>query len=367
MRLLLINEVCGTGSTGKITADIAERYKQNGYEVKIAYGRNGFVPENCKEYAVRIGSDADVRLHALYTRLTDRHGLASCRATKRFLRWADEYDPDELWIHNIHGYFINYKLLFEWIKSRPQMKVVWTLHDCWAFTGHCSHYMFSKCEKWKTGCHDCPEKRSYPGSVLIDNSRVNYQIKKASFSGVKDMKLICPSKWLASQTRESFLKEYPVEVINNKIDTESFRPAESSFKANYNIENKKIVLGVANRWTDRKGLSDFVTLASMLKDEYKIVLVGLSEKQIKALPSSMIGITRTESKKELAGLYSAASVFLNLTYEENYPTVNLEAEACGTDVITYDAGGSRETIHREGSAAVAVGDIKKVLELVETK
>ena len=148
MKILMINVVCGIRSTGRICTDLAAEMEAQGHEVKIAYGRET-VPEKYQKYAVRIGTDWDVKLHGLKSRLLDAHGLGSKKATKHFLDWAEEYKPDLLWLHNIHGYYINYELLFAWIKRRPDMEVKWTLHDCWAFTGHCSHFSFVKCYRWK--------------------------------------------------------------------------------------------------------------------------------------------------------------------------------------------------------------------------
>ena len=362
-KLLIINSVCGTGSTGRICADIARKYESDGYEVKIAYGRSAFVPDDCLKYAVRIGTTVEVYLHILYTRLTDRHGLASKRATRAFLKWAEEFDPDILWLHNVHGYYINYELLFNWIKSRPKMQVKWTLHDCWTFTGHCAHYMYAKCNRWpidqgensSTHCGSCPQLRQYPASWVTDNSADNYSRKKNAFTGLNNMTLITPSEWLAGELKKSFLSCYPVEVVRNTIDTEVFKPTESDIRSKYGIsDTDKMILAVAGVWTERKGLGDILKLSDEL-NACRIVIVGLTAKQIARIKPDhpdIIYIERTESVEELAKLYSAADVFINPTYEDNYPTVNLESEACGTPVISYDTGGCRETLHRPDSCVI---------------
>ena len=362
MRILFINVQCGRGSHGKIAATQAEKFEQQGHEVKIAYSRDPDMPEKYKKYAVRIGSTADIYVHALMTRLTDRCGFFSRGATRRFLAWADEYNPDLLWLHNIHGYYINIELLFSWIKSRTNMKVMWTLHDCWAFTGHCAHFTFAGCEKWRTHCKHCPQKSTYPAS-FVDNSFRNYEDKRRIFTGVKDMTLITPSQWLANLVSQSFLSEYSCEVRHNEIDTDVFRPMSSDFRERYGLVGKKIVLGVANRWKPRKGIRDFVRLAELLPPEkFQIVLVGLKHDK---LPENIIHIDRTSNQQELVKIYSAADVFFNPTYEDNYPTVNLEAEACGTPVITYDTGGAPETIQRKDSHAIKCGDVGSAKGLIE--
>ena len=363
MKYLIINAVCGIGSTGKICGAIAEACDQEGHEVKIAFGRDGTVPDRYRRFAVRIGSDLDVKLHGIASRLLDNHGFSSAAATRRFLQWADRYDPDVLWLHNIHGYYLNIQLLFDWIKSRPNMQVKWTLHDCWSFTGHCSYFDFAGCDRWKTGCHDCPQKRAYPASILLDNSKRNYGKKRALFTGVPNMTLITPSQWLADIVKQSFLQEYPVKVRYNTIDTNIFKPTAGDFRKKHGLENKKIILGVANVWEPRKGLPDFLKLSEMLDDQYKIVLVGLSPDQLQALPENILGICRTGSAEELAQIYTAADVFVNTTYEDNYPTVNLEARACGTRIISYDTGGCRETLG-EDDILVTTGDLQMLKQRI---
>ena len=349
MKILFINEVCGITSTGRITCELADKLTAQGHECKIAYGRKGQVPARWQHYGVRIGNDWDVRRHALQTRLFDQCGFGSAAPTRKFLAWADAFDPDLVWIHNLHGYYIQVELLFAWLKSRPQMQKKWTLHDCWAFTGHCSY---------------CPQTRRYPACYGKGAAPQNFDRKREAFTGVKNMTLITPSQRLADLVKQSFLKEYPVEVHYNTIDTNVFKPTPSDFRERYGLVGKKIVLGVASTWDERKGLRDFYKLATMLDDQYAIVLVGLSEKQIKELPKNILGIRRTNSPQELAAIYTAADVFFNPTYEDNYPTVNLEAEACGTRVVTYDTGGCWETIHSTESVVIPVGAYRKLHDLV---
>ena len=362
MRALFVNSVCGIGSTGRICTDLAREYESKGYEVKIAYGRDETVPERFKKYAVRIGSDIDVKFHGAKSKLFDAHGLGSIRATKEFLKWADVYNPDLLWLHNIHGYYINYELLFAWIKHHPGMKVKWTLHDCWAFTGHCSYFTIANCEKWKEQCEHCPQPKKYPARLLFDRSKRNYYRKKKAFCGVQDLTIITPSKWLANLVKESFLQEYPVEVNYNTVNDEIFKPTPSDFRNRYGLQDKKIVLGVASPWDERKGLEDFLWLSNRLDDNYRIVLVGLTENQIKTMPKNVLGIQRTNSPKELAEIYTAADVFINPTHEDNYPTTNLEAKGCGVAVLTYRIGGSPESVPENN--VFELGDKQGLLERI---
>ena len=371
-RLLLINSVCGIGSTGRICADIARKYEQDGYEVKIAYGRSNEIGKGSEKYAVRIGSKADVYAHVAYTRLFDKHGLASKRATKNFLMWADSYDPDILWLHNIHGYFINYEMLFEWIKRRqkeqaesgkPAMVVKWTLHDCWAFTGHCSYFTYVGCEKWKNECMECPQKCEYPESVLVDDSLGNYLRKKSAFQGVNDLEIFVPSEWMKKLTENSFLNQYHVTVVNNTIDKSIFKYTDSNFREKYKLENKIIVLGVAYVWDKRKGLDAFIELSEMLNDDFAIVLVGLSQKQISELPKGVLGLPKTENVEKLVKIYSSADVFVNPSYEETFGMTTMEAQACGTYTIVYKGTACEEISVGENGCSVLRGaeNIKEAL------
>lgn len=360
MKILMINVVCGIRSTGRICTDLADALSEQGHTVKIAYGRED-VPDKYKKYAVRIGTDIDVKIHGIQSRIFDNTGFGSKRATHKFIEWVKEFDPDVIHLHNIHGYYINIELLFNYL-AKANKRVIWTLHDCWAFTGHCPHFSYIKCDKWKTGCSKCPQKKEYPTSLLADNSKNNWIKKKALFTSVKDMTIVTPSQWLADLVKQSYLGKYPAIVIHNGIDTSVFKPTPSDFRKKNGLEDKKILLGVASAWSDKKGLSDFIKLSEELDEKYKIVLVGLSEEQMKTLPSNIIGITRTNSTKELAEIYTAADVFLNLTYEDNYPTVNLEAQACGTPVITYRTGGSVESVNNEN--CVDQSDYKQIMRLI---
>lgn len=364
MKILQINSVCGIRSTGRIATDIAESYILEGHECRIAYGRE-IVPEKYKDLSYRIGNETAVKFNGLKARIFDTEGFNAKNETIVFLKWAEEYNPDLLWLHNLHGYYINVKMLFDWIKSRPQMEVRWTLHDCWAFTGHCSHFAYVKCDKWKNECVRCLQTHEYPRSILLDNSKNNYYWKRETFCGVKNMTIVTPSYWLANLVKQSFLKEYRIEVIHNKIDNISFKPTMSDFRNRYGLDNKKIILGVASAWCEKKGLGDFIRLSEMLSESYQIVLVGITEKQKKKIPKKILCLPRTNSKTELAEIYTAADIFLNLTYEDTYPTVNLEAQACGTPCITYQTGGSVESVPWENTVeqGVLADVIKKIDEI----
>ncbi len=356
MKVFQINSVCGYGSTGKIAVDLAHTITAAGGQCRIAYGR-GTAPGDVD--SVKISGESGVRLHGALSRFTDKSGFYSKKATLRLIDQIKAFDPDIIHLHNIHGYYLNVKLLFGFLKeyNRP---VVWTLHDCWAFTGHCAYYDAAGCTKWQRGCNNCPNLSSYPKSFK-DNSRNNYLIKKAIFCDVDNLTLVTPSNWLKGEVSHSFLSKYRCDVINNGVNTDVFKPCDSNIKTRLGIENKKMLLGVASIWEERKGLADFISLAKKLTDDYAIVLVGLSDKQKKSLPENIIGITRTSDQKELALLYSAADFYINLTYEDNYPTTNLEALCCGTPVITYDTGGSGEPVSNDCGAVVPCGDIDAVI------
>ncbi|WP_053826633.1 glycosyltransferase [Lascolabacillus massiliensis] len=360
-KILQINSVVNTGSTGRIAEGIGQAAMSVGWESYIAYGRNER-PSTSK--TLRIGSSWDLKLHGIQTRLFDNHGLASDRATNKFINDIELIKPNIIHLHNIHGYYLNYNILFEYL-NKTNIPIVWTLHDCWPITGHCIYFTYVGCEKWKTECYKCPQKKEYPASWIFDRSRKNYILKKSLFKNIPNLTLIPVSDWLSGLIKISFLKDKPTKVIHNGIDTNVFRPTSGiSFRMKHKLQDKFIILGIANIWEPRKGLKDFFDLSILLNDQFQIVLVGLNSRQIKQLPNNIIGIKRTESVNELVELYQDSDVFVNPTYEDNFPTTNLESLACGTPVITYKTGGSPEAIDDSTGIIVEQGNIIKLVDAI---
>ena len=295
-RILFINSVCGKGSTGRICTDLYDLAVNDGYECCIAYGR-GNHPKGYNTF--KIGNKIDIYGHVLMTRLFDKHGFGSKFTTKKLLKFIDSYKPDIIHLHNIHGYYLNIKCLCDYLRNNSRIKVIWTLHDCWAFTGHCAYFTFSKCNKWKNDCRNCQYRSSYPSNLLYSNSKKNFDKKKHLFTSLPNLVLVTPSKWLKSIVDDSFLHKYECRVIHNGIDSSIFK------NKGKNTENKvTTILGLANIWDERKGFKTFLELAETIKDEdYKIILVGLSKKQIKELPTNILGIERTNNVDELVELY----------------------------------------------------------------
>lgn len=364
MRIVQINGGA-KGSTGKIMMGIAEVARAQGHEVMCASPittTNRDAGEDCGYY--RIGTFNSRRLNVALARITGFNGCFAWFETYKLLKKIDEFKPDIIHLHNLHDSYINLPMLFSYIKKH-NVPTVWTLHDCWAFTGQCPHFTIAKCDKWKVGCHNCPQYKEYPAS-LYDNTKKMWQLKKKWFTGVKNMTIVTPSEWLAGLARESYLKQYPIEVINNGIDLNVFKPTHSNFRKQYGIPGDKyIVLGVSFAWGYRKGLDCFVEMAEKLDERYQIVLVGTDDEIDKNLPQSIISIHRTQNQKELAEIYSAADVFAMPTREENYPTVNMEAIACGTPVVTFDTGGCAETVDTSTGIIVSVNEIDKLIEAID--
>ena len=324
--------------------------------------------EDCGYY--RIGTFNSRRLNVALARITGFNGCFAWFETYKLLKKIDEFKPDIIHLHNLHDSYINLPMLFSYIKKH-NVPTVWTLHDCWAFTGQCPYFTIAKCDKWKTGCYGCPQYKAYPSS-LYDNTKRMWQLKKKWFTGVKNMTIVTPSEWLAGLARESYLKQYPIEVINNGIDLNVFKPTHSNFREQYGIPGDKyIVLGVSFAWGYRKGLDCFVEMAEKLGERYQIVLVGTDNEIDKNLPQSIISIHRTQNQKELAEIYSAADVFAMPTREENYPTVNMEAIACGIPVVTFRTGGSPEMLDDKTGKVVEANNIevteKAIKDICEKK
>lgn len=364
MTILQINVTTNSGSTGRIAEGIGIAAQKSGFESWIAYGRHA---NQSSSRLIRIGSTLDHYEHAIESRLFDNHGLASRRATVSFLREVDKIKPDLIHLHNIHGYYLNYKFFFQYIREN-NIPIVWTLHDCWPFTGHCAYFTLCGCNKWTKQCFNCPQSKTYPQSVVCDGSKKNYALKKLYFTSAPDLHLVPVSHWLGHLLGLSFFSGCPYTVVYNGIDTDAFFPAfENDIRNKLGIrQNEMILLGVTSTWSPRKGLLDFIELRKKISPQHKIVLIGLTKKQIASLPQNIIGIERTESTKQLAEYYSAADLFLNLTYEDNYPTTNLEAISCGTPCLTYRTGGSPESITSKTGFVVPQGDIDSVLKCIET-
>ena len=357
MKIAQINTVCGNGSVGRITVDIYHALKKSGHEGQIFYGRRT-APEGVD--AEFFGNSFDMGIHVLHTFVKGTHGFSSKKQTLQLIEKIKEFNPDLIHLHNIHGFYLNVEILFDYLK-KCKKPVIWTLHDCWSFTGHCAYFDYVQCDKWKTGCEKCPQyKNTYPYALFKDNSRNNFQRKKEAFTGVPGLTIVTPSKWLARLVKESFLKEYPVCVIQNGIDLERFVPQETQQK------EKHLVLGVANVWDRRKGLEYFKEMRKRLDPQmYEIAVVGVSKKQIKELPEGILGIEHTKNVEELMQLYSKASVYVNPTLEDNFPTTNLEALACGTPVITFATGGSVESVDESCGRVVPKRDVEGLCKAVE--
>lgn len=351
MKVLQINTVYGWGSTGKITKGLHDVCVERGIECKSAHR---FVESRKYEDTITVSSWLDTHVHNRIAKYTFGGGRFSYFYTKAFLRKVKKYNPDLIHLHNLHDNYINIGLLFKFIKKN-NIRVVWTLHDCWAFTGGCPHFTLAKCDKWRNGCENCPQYNVYI-QKYADIVRHMWKFKKECFGGVKNLEIVTPSKWLAGLVRESFLSEYNLNVVYNGIDTSVFRPVESDFRKKYNCEDKYIVLGVSFYWNNPKGLDVFIRLAGSLGDKYKVVLVGTSDDIDDMLPDNVLSIHRTESQKALAEIYTASNVFVNPTREEVLGLVNIEANACGTPVVTFNTGGSPECINEKSGIVVPCDD-----------
>ena len=349
MKIVQINVTCGAGSTGKTCVSVSNLLSAENIENYILYvsGKSSF------PYGVKYTSDKYLKLQALKSRIFGNYGFNSKYATKKIIGEFDRIRPDIVHLHNIHSHNCNLSILFSYFKEK-NIKLFWTFHDCWAFTAYCPYFDLAKCKKWMNECHDCSQHKTY--SWFFDRSKFLFNEKKKLFQGL-NLTIITPSQWLANLVKQSFLKDYPVKIINNGIDLFVFKPTESDFRKKNELVGKKVVLGVALGWDKRKGIDVFLELAKRLPDDYRIVLVGTDDKVDKQMQTNIISIHRTQNQKELAEIYTAADVFANPTREENYPTVNMESIACGTPVVTFRTGGSPEILDETCGSVVDCDDI----------
>lgn len=364
-KILLINAVCGIGSTGRIVADLWKTLKDNGYEAKVAFGvGKGFFVDEQDQF--KFNNKLGYYWHNALSRITDRAGFYSSIPTLILLHFIDRYKPDLIHLHNLHGYYINIRLLFNYIK-RHNIPIVWTLHDCWAFTGHCTHFDYIGCYRWKTNCFSCPQRIEYPQSLVLDRSSRNFVQKKKLLTSLDKMSIVTPSVWLANCVKQSFLSKYDVTSIPNGIDVTIFHPVKSDIRQRLSIpNNKKIILTVANVWNEKKGFSDVIRLSRILPvNEYQVVMVGVTKPQLSLLPHSIIGIERTENINELVELYSAADIFFNPSKEETMGMVTIEALACGTPAIVYDRTAVPEAVDMNTGIIINSDNLFEIQRIIE--
>lgn len=363
MTVVQINATCTAGSTGKICRAVSELLNERGVENYILHTQSGCAYPNGIQYAGK----PYIKRQALRSRVLGTYGFNSRRATRRLISELERIRPTVVHLHNLHGHNCHLGMLLDYLREK-KIKIFWTFHDCWNFTGYCPHFDMIGCDKWRTECHDCPRRKEF--SWFFDRSRSLYRRKKA-LSRDLDLTIIAPSQWTADMAGQSFFGSYPIQVIHNGISLEVFQPTESDFRTRYGIGDKKLVLGVAFGWGKRKGLDVFLELNRMLDDSYRIVLVGTDETVDKLLPENIISIHRTANQTELAEIYTAADVYANPTREEVLGLVNLEALACGTPVITFNSGGSPECVDETCGMVVAKDDVagmkEAILHTVEDK
>ena len=362
MKLLQINSTANWGSTGRIAEQIGNVAISLGWDSYIAYGRYA---NKSNSRLIKIGNKVDSAWHLMCSRLFDCQGLCSRKATKRFVEQIEHIKPDLIHLHNIHGYYLNYEILFKYLRNTG-IPVVWTLHDCWTFTGHCAHFSYNKCEKWKNECKECPLKGEYPSSLLLDRSRKNFLCKKGHFSSLENMAVVSVSKWLDSMVDASFLTDKQRHVIYNGINVEVFSPMTDidELREKYNLQNKKVLIGVASVWDKYKGYDDYLRLHEMLPDNTQLIMVGLSEKQLNALPKGIIGLQRTQNVEALVKLYSLADIVLNLSYQETFGLTTVEGFACGTPGVVYNKTASPELIDESCGKIVEAGNMEQLLSAI---
>lgn len=344
LKLFQINVTANWGSTGKIAESIGQLAIEYGWDSYIAFGRM-YNPSSSK--LIKVGKKIDTYIHYAYDRLYDMEGRSSKQATKTLVEKIKIVNPDVVQLHNLHDHYLNYQILFEYL-NQTDIKVVWTFHDCWAFTGHCYHFVEQNCMKWKIECNHCIRRNKF-----VDRSQENYLLKKKLFMGNNNLTIVPCSEWMADFVKNSFLKNKRIQVIHNGIDLSVFKVIPEMKKK----DGKFRIIAVSNVWLPYKGIYDIFKLRKMLTNEFEITMVGLSKEQLEKLPLGIKGIQRTLNVQELVKLYNESDVLINPTYADTFPTVNLESLACGTPVITYNTGGSPEAIDEKTGIVVEQGNI----------
>jgi glycosyltransferase involved in cell wall biosynthesis len=360
MKILQINLVNGSKSTGRTTIELTDYLNSNGHQAYVAcsFGLG-------KDYEYQIGTSIGKRLHSLFSRIFGNQGYYSKFSTSKLIKYIDELKPDVVHLRNLHGNYINLNILFDYI-SRKNLPTVITLHDTWFYTGKCCFYTEANCFKWQKECGNCPQLRRDNPSWFVDKTKSNLLDKKNWLKNIPRLAVIGVSDWITDESRKSILKSANIIYrIYNWIDLDEFQPVESfGLRSSLGLEEQFIIIGVASKWGERKGLSSFIELSQMISDKMKIILIGKIEDKF-TLPSNIISIPETHSKKELAQYYSLADVFITFSKEESFGKVTAEALACGTPAIVYDSTANSEIVSEECGYVVDSGNIKKVVEKIK--
>lgn len=353
-------------STGNIMLNIARVSRERGH-IAVTASKKTKMSSDLKRgdtNHIYIGSRVENTIHRYFSWITDLQDCGTIWGTIKLIYQIGRLKPDLIHLHDVVGWYLHIGILFRYLK-RKKIPVVWTFHDCWAFTGRCIYFDAVKCERWKTECGHCPQKHYMPGSWYFDNSGWNFRRKKRLFTSLDNLTIVTPSVWLKDLTQESFFSNFPIKVINNGINLNKFKPTQGTIYDDIRAAGKPVVLGVAATWSVRKGLNDFLRLAEELGDDYLFFIVGVSGDEVPHTATNIKCLARTHNIEELAEIYSAANVLVNPTYEDNFPTVNLEALACGTPVVTYRTGGSPESVSSKTGRVVEQGDFTALKKAVE--
>lgn len=363
MRVLLIDVNCKYSSTGKIVYDLYNKLRAEGHEAAIAYGRGKKI---CEEKIYKFGLDIETYVHALLARVTGYNGYFSYFSTRRLIRFIEEFQPDVIHIHELHAYFVNIEPLINYIRQKG-IKTVCTLHCEYMYTGKCGHS--HECEKWKTECTKCPHVHEYPASILLDQTTYMFRKKKSLFDEWKGLVIATPSQWLADRAKQSFLRNCMTKVVHNGINVDIFRPQNAdALKKEYNIKpDEKVVLGLApDILSEAKGGSYILQLAEKMKNQkVRFVLVGVTGKGVEYI-DNVVFVGKIRNQQKLAQHYSMADVFVICSKRENFPTTCLEAQCCGTPIVGFDTGGSRETAVLTEKYFTDYGDVDALKESVES-
>lgn len=358
MKILMVNTVSGYGSTGSICVDIATVLEKQGHECYIAYGQGNTVYDK----TFKIGTPLENHLHNIGSRITGKQGYFTKKGTRQLIEFIKDYQPDVIHLHNLHGNYLNLELLFTYL-AEIDKPVVWTLHDCWSFTGKCAHYTDVTCHKWQSHCHHCPQVEKYPPSLFLDQSEVMFADKQKWFNSIKNLTIIPVSNWLADEVKKSFLKNHVIKPIYNWVNHEVFIPSNEDVREQYGIaKNKFIILGVSAGWNiSTNKLKDFITLSTLISEDMQIVLVGKADNQ-KDIPSSIIHIPYVDGANELSKIYSMADVYVHLSTEDTFGKVIAEAMSCGTPAIVYNATACPEIVGEGCGYIVEKRDLKNINE-----
>lgn len=360
MKVLQVNATYGLGSTGTIVRDLKECCEEHGIECYVAYA----LTDEKVERGYKIGNWFFNKLHALLSRIAGKQAYFSYIPTLWFIHYIKKLQPDVVHLHNLHSNYINLPIFLKYL-AKNNVRTIITLHDCWWYTGGCYYYTAAVCSKWLDKCGKCPKRFFETPAYFIDKSAEILNDKKKYLLAIPRLYFVGVSDWISNEARKSFLASKTIMTIHNGIDLSVFKPTPSDLREKLGLTGKYVILGPASKWLDPINSVALNYFIKVMRDDEVLLLFGTLSSYVNGLSEKVKLYGYTKNRQELAALYSMADIFVNVSREDTLSLINVEAQACGTPIITFDATGPKETVDEENSLSVPVGNYERLYDCVQ--